>query len=182
MEAVAGDPEPREGEVVPRRVFGTEAPEPLRHLERGAPGGGLPPGEPVVRGPVVPPEGVDEFFTIRYDQLEPLSFQRVVLWGDGDMDGKKEPLAEFAIRSDDAITTEIGAAGNNAVDSCDLCHGGNTDANLAKDEWYTANRIDCETCHVTSGTLSVVGGTSAPAKDSFGSLGHGDAGLAGGTP
>jgi hypothetical protein len=68
---------------------------------------GLPPGEPLIGSVAIPTEGVAEPFTVHYDALQPLSFQRVVLMGDDDMDGFLEPLAEFALRSDESATTGI---------------------------------------------------------------------------
>ncbi len=68
---------------------------------------GLPPGEPVVRTVKVPPEGIDLPFDLEFSQHEALSFQRIVLKTDEDMDGNVEEVAEFAVRSDAGSTTGI---------------------------------------------------------------------------
>ncbi|NNF06535.1 MAG: hypothetical protein HKN21_07220, partial [Candidatus Eisenbacteria bacterium] len=68
---------------------------------------GLPPGEPIVRTVKIPPEGIDLPLNVRVEAVQPVSFQKMVLMGDEDMDGKLEPLAEFGVVSNDGSTTGI---------------------------------------------------------------------------
>lgn len=72
------------------------------------------------------------------------------------------------------VSGQLGLVGNDAVDSCDLCHGGNTAANLAKDYWTTATPVTCGSCHGDY-TAAVIGGITAPARagSAYTSWGHG---------
>ena len=72
----------------------------------------------------------------------------------------------------------IGQAANDAVDSCNACHGGAAAALLAKDYWTTASRVTCESCHGDSSLASRNAdgsGVSAPnrAGAAFDLYGHG---------
>lgn len=73
--------------------------------------------------------------------------------------------------------TTIGQAANDAVDSCNACHGGAAAALLAKDYWTTATRVSCESCHGTTASLAVIG-VAAPDKSAYAGKGHGKTGVA----
>ena len=68
---------------------------------------GRPGGAPVVGSIQVPTPGVSIPFTVDYDTLTALSYQRIVLMSDENMDGTKEPVAEFAVRSEDPAVTGV---------------------------------------------------------------------------
>ncbi|PNU19659.1 hypothetical protein C2E25_11180 [Geothermobacter hydrogeniphilus] len=77
---------------------------------------------------------------------------------------------------------------NGAIDApaqavCDACHGATSGQTAGPDRepiWTDATSVDCETCH-TGSAIAVVKGKTAPAQNSFGTLGHGKASIAGPT-
>ncbi|MHB1398349.1 MAG: CxxxxCH/CxxCH domain c-type cytochrome [Trichloromonadaceae bacterium] len=74
----------------------------------------------------------------------------------------------------------IGQAANDAVDSCNACHGGAAAALLAKDYWTTATRVSCESCHgITPATRNADGtGVVAPIRTTnYTTKGHGKGGV-----
>lgn len=79
------------------------------------------------------------------------------------------PASPYAVTSG-----EIATVGNEAVDSCDLCHGGNTAANIAKDYWTTADRVTCGSCHGDY-TAAEINSVTAPVRagSAYTSWGHG---------
>ena len=69
---------------------------------------GRPGGSPVIGSIQVPLSGATIPISVDYDSLEVISYQRIVFLTDDDMDGTKEPVAEFSVRSEDPSVTGVG--------------------------------------------------------------------------
>lgn len=66
---------------------------------------------------------------------------------------------------------------------CNACHGAVASQTAGPDRepiWTDATSVDCETCH-TGSAIAVVKTKTAPAQNSFGTLGHGKASITGPT-
>jgi predicted CxxxxCH...CXXCH cytochrome family protein len=58
-----------------------------------------------------------------------------------------------------------------ATNACDICHGGASDANIARTNWGTASGVSCESCH--DATPATIGIQAPERATNFLSVGHG---------
>jgi predicted CxxxxCH...CXXCH cytochrome family protein len=65
--------------------------------------------------------------------------------------------------------------------NCETCHGATIGVTTGDDRfpiWTAPTSVECRTCHAGS-AIATINAKTAPTKNSFDTLGHGDAGLAG---
>ncbi|TYO97132.1 putative CxxxxCH...CXXCH cytochrome family protein [Geothermobacter ehrlichii] len=74
-----------------------------------------------------------------------------------------------------------GAIDAPAQSACNTCHGAASGQTTGPDRepvWTDTTSVDCETCH-TGSAIAVVKGNTAPAQNSFATLGHGKSSITG---
>ena len=72
------------------------------------------------------------------------------------------------------INGTVNTVANLQTTVCDVCHGATASVTTGNDRepvWTDSTTVDCATCH--EGVLAVIGGKTAPGKNSFTTTGHG---------